>query len=448
MVLEDLHWGDAPSTEYVDAALRLLRDCPFMVLALARPEVHDWLPKLWHERGVQEIRLYELARRACERLTREVLGERATPETVARIWERSAGNAFFLEELLRAVAEGREGELPETVLAMVESRLDVLSSEDRRLMRAASIFGDVFWSRGLAALLLDVPELDQRLTRLEDAEWIVPRPAARFHGEAEYSFRHALVREAAYGMLTSEDRALGHRLAGAWLEATGEGDAALLAEHYARGGETGHAIRWYFAGAEQARARHAYVDAERLYGKGFELQGTAGLIERAVAYRGRGLTRSRLGRHHDALADFSRARAMAKAQSDTVAVVEILLDEAIEHDWLSEYAKSQERVEEARELVGEGMSPLVSARLLLGRGRAAHRFSRNEDAAALLEHAVVEAEPLGDEAYETRIIALMLLGFIYQGLNRHGEAQRALDMASRAPNPLRARLGRRLREMA
>src|SRR5262249_10002621 len=68
IVLEDLHWGDAPSAEYVDAALRLLRDRPLLILGLARPEVHDRLPKLWHERAVQEIRLPELSRRACERL--------------------------------------------------------------------------------------------------------------------------------------------------------------------------------------------------------------------------------------------------------------------------------------------------------------------------------------------------------------------------------------------
>jgi len=123
IVLEDLQWGDPPTVSFTDAALRHLKDRPLMVLALARPEVHEVFPKLWAERGTQEIRLGELTRRASEKLVREVLGESVTAVTVDRIVQLAAGNAFYLEELIRAVAEGREEALPETVLAMVEARL-------------------------------------------------------------------------------------------------------------------------------------------------------------------------------------------------------------------------------------------------------------------------------------------------------------------------------------
>jgi tetratricopeptide (TPR) repeat protein len=427
MVLEDLHWGDAKSTEYVDTALRLMRDRPLMVLALARPEVHDRLPKLWHERAVQEIRLHELSQRASERLARDVLGERATPGTMARIWERSVGNAFFLEELLRAVAEGQEGELPESVLAVVESRLDTLDIEDRRLLRAASIFGEVFWSGGLAALLPDVPDLGRRLASLEGAEWIVPRPTGRFHGEAEYAFRHALAREAAYGTLTDDDRRLGHRLAGAWLDAAGEGDAVLLAEHYERGGETSKAVRWYLRAAERARAGHAYIDAERLYSKVLEREGEAEKAVCAAAHRGRGHVRYPLERHHEALADFSRAKTIALEEGDAAGHVETLLDEATALDWMDNYKASKERVEEARDLLPGIRSPLLEARVLLGLGRSAHRASCNDLAAALLDQAAAAAEPLSDDGYETLVIALCLLGFILPALGRLEDAVRQLD---------------------
>jgi tetratricopeptide (TPR) repeat protein len=255
LVLEDLHWGDPPTVEYVDTALRLLRDQPLMVLVLARPEVHELFPKLWTGRGVTEMALGELSRKAREKLAREVLGDEVSAATVARIVERSAGNAFFLEELLRAEAEGRGDDVPDTVLAMVQSRLAGLEPLERRVLRAGSVFGQVFWRGGVAALLGGGTRallLDEWLQRLEQREWITQRSEASFQGEREYVFRHAMVREAAYAMLTDEDRTLGHRLAGDWLEQVGEPDVMVLAEHFDRGGIPARAVGCYHRAAELA----------------------------------------------------------------------------------------------------------------------------------------------------------------------------------------------------
>src|SRR5262249_850945 len=132
---------------------RSLRERPLFVLAVGRPEVHDLFPKMWIDRGVQEIRLRELGRRGSEKLVREVLGAGVESDVVARIVERAAGNAFYLEELIRASAGGKSEDLPETVLAMVEARLGSLSAEERRVLRAASVFGQVFYRGALGPLL-------------------------------------------------------------------------------------------------------------------------------------------------------------------------------------------------------------------------------------------------------------------------------------------------------
>ncbi|HEX7837606.1 MAG TPA: serine/threonine-protein kinase PknK, partial [Kofleriaceae bacterium] len=144
LVLEDLHWGDFGTVRFIDAALRDRGERPWMVLALARPEVFEMFPRLWAERqNVQEIRLKELGRRAGERLVRQVLGDSVGPETIERLVKQADGNAFYLEELIRAAAEGKDHALPETVLAMVETRLGRLAVEARRVLRAASVFGEV-----------------------------------------------------------------------------------------------------------------------------------------------------------------------------------------------------------------------------------------------------------------------------------------------------------------
>jgi tetratricopeptide (TPR) repeat protein len=257
LLLEDLHWGDLPTVRFIDTALREMSGQPFLVLALARPEVHESFPKLWMERRIQEVRLKELSRKASAWLVREVLGDSVGAETVDRIVTQAEGHAFYLEELIRAVAEGKGTALPETVLAMVEARLAALPGEARRVLRAASVFGEVLWSGGVAQLLGGT--LPRRANRTEgwlsflvEREVLVRRLESPFPGEQEFAFRHALLREGAYAMLTEEDRTLGHRLAGEWLSQREEGDAIVLAEHFERGKDPARAASSYLRAAEQA----------------------------------------------------------------------------------------------------------------------------------------------------------------------------------------------------
>jgi tetratricopeptide (TPR) repeat protein len=252
VMLEDLHWGDRPSIDFLGAAARAIGDQPLLVLALARPEVHELYPSPFGVRDLQELRLGALTPRAAERLVVKVLGDRATPAQVAEVIERAQGNAFYLEELIRAVAEGKR-HLPESVVAMVQARLEELEDDARLVLRAASVFGRRFWREGVAALLGDrAVDLGAWLSALESAEVVNRRGEARFAGRTEYTFQHALVREAAYAMLTDEDRALGHRLAAAWLEAAGEPDGVVLAEHFERGGEPARAVGFWRTTAAHA----------------------------------------------------------------------------------------------------------------------------------------------------------------------------------------------------
>jgi tetratricopeptide (TPR) repeat protein len=254
IVLEDMQWGDAPSVAYLDDALRVLADLPLMVLALGRQELSEHFPTLWDERHVDPMRLWPLGKRAAERLAREVLGDGVDDATVTSIVERASGNALYLEELIRAVAEGERDALPKTVLAMVQARLERIEPAARHVLRAASVFGDAFWDGGVRALI-GASEASTTLGSLEllvRQELISVRRQARFPDEREYVFRHSIVREGAYAMLTDNDRAVGHQLAAAWLEAKGESDAALLADHFDHGGERTLAARWNVRAAKQA----------------------------------------------------------------------------------------------------------------------------------------------------------------------------------------------------
>ncbi|HRI70974.1 MAG TPA: protein kinase [Polyangium sp.] len=255
IVLEDLHWGDGSSLKIILNLLRDLKELPIVVLGFARPEVHDVFPKLFESRNIEEIRLRPLAKRAATDLVTSALGQTIDPARIGALVERSEGNAFFLEELIRAIAENRDGELPDTVLGMVEARLVALSAEARRVLRAASIFGDVFWESAVAELLGVGDPITSLLTDLCGREILTKRPHSRFAGHNEYAFQHAMLREGANAMLSDRDRHVGHRLAALWLKRAGEADAFLLAEHFQRGQDMDNAVIHYLRAGSQAFER-------------------------------------------------------------------------------------------------------------------------------------------------------------------------------------------------
>jgi serine/threonine protein kinase/tetratricopeptide (TPR) repeat protein len=264
LVLEDLHWGDSATVRFVDLVLRR-RDLPFMLVAMARPEVHELFPKLWAERALQEIRLRELTTRAAERLIRQVLGSGVSAERVGRIVALADGNAFYLEELIRVTAEREDEQLPETVVAMVQSRLAALDMGCRRILRAASVFGETAWWGGIRTLIGDEGSGElarEGIAELIERELLLRRPMSRFVGHDEFAFRHALLREGAYAMLTEDDRKLGHRLAGEWLEQHGESEPLVLAEHFERGGIPERASVHYLRAAQMI-SRSGDGDATR-----------------------------------------------------------------------------------------------------------------------------------------------------------------------------------------
>ncbi len=255
LALEDLQWGDPQSIELTEAALRALPDTPLFVLAMARPEYESRLPKLGKDRGLQELYLGGLGKRASERLVQNILGPKVPAQSVQRIVEQAAGNALYLEELIRAFAEGKTEQLPDTVLAMLQARIGRLSLEQRRVLRAASIFGDVFFLGGVLSLLGhgsgsgQSDHIEQVLRELCDAEIIDRHRDSRLAKEVEYGIRHDLLREAAYSLLTDEDRTLGHRLCAEYLLRSGEPDHAVLARHFELGGDASSALYHYIQAA-------------------------------------------------------------------------------------------------------------------------------------------------------------------------------------------------------
>jgi hypothetical protein len=271
--LEDIHWADLGSLRAIDYLLAALPNRPLLIVATARPEVRELFPDLWQRRSVQELRLNELPEADAERVVSLRLGHALGAGVRARILQRARGNAFLLHELIRAEAEGRGDEVLETAQGVVQSRLRALAPDARRVLRAASILGDPFTHRGVAFLLgegSDESDVERWLNLLVSREVLRRRDDAQ-PGKAALVFAHAVMRDAAYDMLTESDRKLGHRLAARFLESAERCNPMITAQHYARAGDGVGAGRWYF---------RATMEAFKIGDFG----ATAGSAEQALAY--------------------------------------------------------------------------------------------------------------------------------------------------------------------
>jgi hypothetical protein len=264
LVLDDMQWGDALSVKLLEVVMRDLRSGSLLILVLGRPETEETFPRLLSGARALSLSLRPLGGRASEALVASVLGEAVAADDLRRLVQLAGGNALFLEELIRAASVGQAGDVPETVVAMLQARLSRLPPEARMVLRAAGILGETFWRGSVASIcggwggVFDCkPWLDQ----LIDAELIERRRSSRFPDDAEYTFRHALVCDAARGLVGEADLRSGHGAAGRWLEQMGESDGIVLARHAREAHETERAIDFYARAAEQSIALHDFHEA-------------------------------------------------------------------------------------------------------------------------------------------------------------------------------------------
>lgn len=247
LVLEDVHFADASSTSLFASAWSALEESPLLLLMTSWPEGESLHPALWSLKNCQIIKLDPLARRASERLARQLLGDDAPATLIQRVCELAAGNVFLLEEIIRHVGAGRSlDQLPSSAIAVVQSRLQSLSSDARKVLRAASVLGERFDASALPALKTDDSATEDHLAILDRLrrEELVLSPTDDRNAKGEWSFRHSLVRQAAYDMLTESDRASAHRAAAQWLSARSDADPALVAEHFERARAHEEAAPW------------------------------------------------------------------------------------------------------------------------------------------------------------------------------------------------------------
>jgi len=281
LAFEDLHWADPTSVLLLEQLLSLAEDMPVVLVLSLRPERDHAAWGLREHAGrefphlLREIELGPLGVAEGELLGALVAPAELPAELERRVLEAADGNPFFLEELVRSLADvgalvrtddgwrfdhAVEVEVPPTVEKVILARLDRLSPPARELVTAASALGRTFALPLLEGVVGDVPadtlhEL-QRLGLLRQSRrW--PQP--------EFRFRHALIQETAYRTLLGEKRTTLHRRAAEWLEERyGDRDVealGLLAHHWLAAEAEAKAADYLLRAGDKTRLEYALDEA-------------------------------------------------------------------------------------------------------------------------------------------------------------------------------------------
>jgi tetratricopeptide (TPR) repeat protein len=256
ILIDDLPFVDEASIALFDRALKAAPDAPLFLVVASRA-IDAGAPVL-PEHEPTHVRLAKLSTKASRALM-DAIAPGTSPELADRIIERAEGNPLFLEEMGRAARRGDKIEsLPTSVLAVVEDRITELEPGARRVLRALSILGTHARRAELSVLLggSDGGALDDWLGLLERRDLLVRSRGESREAEPSWTFRQPLVREAAYAMLTAEDRRLGHHLAAELALASPDADPGLVAEHFDRAGEGERAAQFYGEAADRSLGAH------------------------------------------------------------------------------------------------------------------------------------------------------------------------------------------------
>jgi tetratricopeptide (TPR) repeat protein len=337
VVFEDLHWIDSETQALLDSLIESLPTACLLLLVNYRPEYHHgWGSKTYYT----QLRLDPLPTASAEELLQALLGDDLSLTPLKRLLiARTEGNPFFLEESVRTLEEmrvlvGERGayrlaqplaslHVPATVQSVLAARIDRLPLEEKRLLQTAAVIGTEV-SLPLLQAIAEVPEeaLHRGLAHLQAAEFLYE---TRLFPERDYTFRHALTHEVAYGGLLQDRRRVLHGRIVETLEKIA-GDRVVeemerLAHHALRGEVWDKALVYCRQAGEKVMARSAYHEAVTLFEQALiamkHLPENRAMIEQAIDLRLDLRNALTLFNEHEKIAELLRdAETLAEALRD------------------------------------------------------------------------------------------------------------------------------------
>ena len=402
VVVEDLHWAEAPLLDILER-LGYRAAGPLLIVATARPEFAATRPSWSATPGMTQIGLEPLTDAQSRALVENLLQE-ASVELRDRVAAPAEGNPFFAEELVRhltsdAHSEAATSTIPNSVRALIASRIDALPQAEKRTLQDAAVVGRTFWATALESMAGGAA-VQATLRALETKGFVVASPTSLLAGQPEYAFSHALKREVAYRSIPRARRARAHADVAAWIEeltADRRGEFADLIpyHHEAAASPEDAALAWPDDPAERERVRAAAVaallDAGEAARSRLTLEDALQFADRASALAGTDEERLRYlelrasalhaaVRSDEAFAAYGRPVELAAGLHDAATVARLRAHAALlcarysgafsDSSWT---VAAGDAVERGLEEIGERTVSFEAGALLLGRSAVAAR---------------------------------------------------------------------------
>ncbi|HEX8557872.1 MAG TPA: protein kinase [Pyrinomonadaceae bacterium] len=480
LYLDDIHWADDGSLDFIDHLARECAHAPVMVLCLARPSLLERRPAWGEGRGAHSrLALQPLSKRESRQLVEEILRHaRAAPvelrEMVVGVAE---GNPFYVEELIKMLIDQRVivpgayewsvdasrlavTQAPPTLTGVLQARLDRLTPEEKAVLQRASVIGRVFWDDAVGRLGSPVTahatraatrhtppapppppgdsvDVGRVLEQLRGKELVYRREASAFAGAREYTFKHALLRDVTYESVLRRDRREYHRRAADWLARHSGGRvgeyAGLIAGHYESARSHEDAAEWYGRAGRQARETYAPETAIRYYRKALEhlaARGAAGGEEdtaldalRLEWHEGLGEALRVQARYSEAVEAYGRMRAAAEALRAKPAQARAWNEMALVQSSQGDNRATFESTRRAEALAREAGGGVELARALYLQSQVCSRLGDPRAAMTLADRALALVDGLGDEGRRVRAECLKSLGMAYHTLGQFEQAE-------------------------
>jgi class 3 adenylate cyclase/tetratricopeptide (TPR) repeat protein len=289
LAVEDLHWIDKTSEEFLDYLIGFLPTARILLILLYRPEyTHAWGSKSYYDK----IGLDQLPAQTSAELVQAILEDgRVAPEIAGLVLEKAGGNPLFVEELTHSLVENgsiqrkndrfvlsqkpSEIDVPDTIQGIIAARMDRIEDNLKRIMQVASVIGREFAYRILQSITDMSEDLKASLVNLQGLEFIYEK---QLFPELEYIFKHALTQEVAYNSLLLKRRKEIHERIGEAIEALYserlEEYYELLAYHYLRSDNRQKAVDFLSLANEKACRASAGEEAKSYFDECMELLDT------------------------------------------------------------------------------------------------------------------------------------------------------------------------------
>ncbi|MCP4359107.1 MAG: tetratricopeptide repeat protein [Chloroflexi bacterium] len=458
ILLEDLHWADESSLDFLEHLLPACRQMPLLITMLSRPATTDQ-PLARHQEllgdSTQIIHLQSLSESESRELVMQILCKvpEIPPDLSDLIVTRAEGNPLYVEELIKILIEDgviiagqdewqiRRNQLPAVrvpphINGVLQARLDRLSELERATLQRAAVVGRVFWDSTVThmnetAINPILPsETIAALQALEKREMIFRRQISGFAGTQAYVFKHAILHQVAYESVLLRSRPIYHKQVGDWLAAqSGERIAeyaGLVAEHFELAGEHTSAAELYEMAARRAEAAFDVELAIDFYRRGLSL-----LLDQAHYAEWLLRLQEQIGKLLHTQARFVEASQIYMTMRFTAEEDGDLASQARAWNGLAETQKEQgqyaamlesaSQAERVAWLIGAEMD-LVKALLL--QGEASLRQGEFDESLAVLQRALQLSDRQEEMVARTQSLHLLCLSYIRNG--RYDDANKSL----------------------